>query len=83
MILSHRTAVRIRVGMLKNSEELLGVFLCTVFATPHVSQRLQKSWHQTTYSQRILPSFLRRGITNLTIGSKRSVIPYPALVANP
>ena len=49
----------------------------------HVSQRLQKSWHQTTYSQRILPSFLRRGITNLTIGSKRSVIPYPALAANP
>ena len=49
----------------------------------HVSQRLQKSWHQTTYSQRILPSFLRRGITNLTIGSKRSVLPYPALAANP
>ena len=38
---------------------------------------------QTTYSQRILLSFLRRGITNLTIGSKRSVIQYPALATNP
>ena len=38
---------------------------------------------QMTYSQRILLSFLRRGITNLTIGSKRSVIQYPALATNP
>ena len=30
---------------------------------------------QTTYSQRILLSFLHRGITNLTIGSKRSSYP--------
>jgi hypothetical protein len=45
---------------------------------PHVTQRLQKKGHQTTYSQRILLSFLRRGITKLTIGSKRSVIQYPA-----
>ena len=36
-----------------------------------------------TYNQRILLSFLRRGITHLTIGSKRSVIQYPALAANP
>ena len=36
-----------------------------------------------TYSQRILLSFLRRGIANLTIGSKRLVILYPALATNP
>ncbi len=45
--------------------------------------KITEKGHQTTYNQRILLSFLRRGITNLTIGSKRSVIQYPALAANP
>ena len=38
---------------------------------------------QMTYSQRILPSFLRRGIVSPAIGSKRSFIQHSALAANP
>ena len=45
--------------------------------------KITEKGHQTTYSQRILLSFLRRGITNLAIGGKRSVTQYPALAANP
>ena len=39
--------------------------------------------NQTTYSQRILPLFLRRGIASPAIGSNRSFIQHSALAANP